>query len=278
MTRIRTLAVVPGLAFLIACGGGSAPAKQTTAIVPAGVIKAALAKTVSTKSARFSMSMTIQAPDGGGRITGSGLMSLEKPLGRFFMDFSEIADSPFQGRAEARLVDGVMYMKFPGLEAETGGKQWLKLDLAALMKGEGLDLAQLQAQDPTQTLAYLESVSGDVRRLGADRVRGVETTRYSASIDLQKALDSITKGEGSAAEELLEEAGLKTLPTEVWIDGEGLLRKMALVMDLSKIPDAGGAGTATIEMEVYDYGVPVKVSVPPSSQVIDFAQMLGELE
>lgn len=279
---MKTIRVFPGLvlAFAVACGGGGSSPSTAPKLVPAGVIRQAFAKTIAAKTARVSMIMEITSPDEKGSITGSGVFDFTGTRGLFTFDFTNIPGTPFSGKIEQRIVERVLYMKIPGLGG--GTKTWLKLDVDALAKVSGVDLSelsQLQSQDPTQTLAFLEAVSGDVRRLGTGKVRGVETTQYAATIDIKKAAATLPEKLRSRIESMRTKLHMTSLPIQVWIDADQLLRRMAMVMDLSssRIPGAE-QGTVKISMDVFDYGAPVNVKAPPANQVADFAEVLGSLK
>ena len=47
----------------------------------------------------------------------------------------------------------------------------------------------LGQSDPPQFLAYLETVSAGVTKVGTETMRGVDTTHYHATLDLAKAVD-----------------------------------------------------------------------------------------
>jgi hypothetical protein len=76
------------------------------------------------------------------------------------------------------------------------------------------------------------------------------------------------------------------VPFEVWIDDEGRMRKMAIVMDLTELFDqlggddmpAGFGGEMQMELELHDYGVEVDVEAPPAADVerLDLSE-LGDL-
>jgi hypothetical protein len=141
------------------------------------------------------MTMQITSAQTSGTVTGSGVMALDRALGSLSFDFGKLPKSPFAGDLEMRFVGQVMYMKIPALEAT--GKSWFKIDFKELAKFSGFDLSQLtqlQSQNPASTLKYLEAVSGTVRKLGTDTVRGVKTTRYAATSDLEKAIASLPEG------------------------------------------------------------------------------------
>jgi hypothetical protein len=183
-------------------------------------------------------------------------------------------------RAGGQKVDVVrvgttMYMRLPGQEPQPG-KPWLKLDLAALSKMSGTQLGGLTdgaGNDPTQALALLKGVSSDIQEVGAEQVRGVDTTHYKAKIDLRKAAAQQGTATKKQMERVLKQAQVRSVPADVWVDGEGRLRKMRYVMTLR--PDgAPSSMTVRTTMELFDFGTAVTVAKPPASQVTDFTNLV----
>ena len=250
-------------------------------LVSAAVITGAISKTQA-KSARVSTTIDIlkSANEPEGTITGGGACAFKTKLCTFTFNF-QVEGSTFNGSVEERLVPGVIYMKVPELSSSTGAKPWLKLDFSELGRITGVDLGQIsqyRSQDPSEGLAYLTGVSGSIEEVGSDTVRGVQTTHYKATIDLDKALSRYPASVRAGVQSLIDKFGMHTMPVEAWIDADGLTRRVTYSIDLSKAPgfDIGGAINATLEF--YDYGTPVSVSAPPASQVTDFFQLLQQLQ
>ena len=129
-----------------------------------------------------------------------------------------------------------------------------------------------QSGDPSQTLDYLRGASDDIKRVGTEAVRGSPTTHYSVVLDLEKAAASSPNGR-QTIQSLIKILGFSKLPAEVWVDGEGRLRKLRYTADLSKSRVAASArsapGSLTFTLELFDFGVPVQVAVPLAGQVAD---------
>jgi hypothetical protein len=177
-----------------------------------------------------------------------------------------------------------LYMKLPpSLAAQIpGGKPWLKLNLQEAGKQAGIDLSQLlqsgnMSQDPTQMLDYLRAASGEVTKVGNEQVRGVDTTHYRATVDLKKVPDAAPSGQRAALrkqiDQLIALTGTRTIPTEVWIDGDNLVRRVKL----SYVFDQNGErGSTTVLEELYDFGAQVNVSPPTADEVVDITQLLQQ--
>ena len=143
----------------------------------------------------------------------------------------------------------------------------------------GLDFTQ--QQDPNQTLQYLRTASTGVREAGTAKVRGVETTRYTGRLDFRKALEVGIDGLGLPAAErqraregmqrMLDQLGANGVPFEVFVDDDGLLRRMR--MDLSMTVE-GESMTMAMKMDYFDFGTDVNVQAPSPSDVFDATGLL----
>ena len=141
--------------------------------------------------------------------------------------------------------------------------------------------------DAEHQLAELESVSGGVTVVGHDVLDGIDTIHYRATVDLAKAASHAGSG-GSAdsssdpstgtvppdpGAELGEPSG--TVPVEVWVGSDGLVRRYSTVVDAASLRFGGGwlgvpgadAPTFTSTFDLTDLGAPVDVQVPPPDQV-----------
>ena len=67
----------------------------------------------------------------------------------------------------------------------------------------------------------------------------------------------------------LDQLGETSIPVDVWVDADGLVRRMQL--------DMGGmlGGTATLTIELFDYGQPVDIEVPSPDDVRSLTDGLG---
>jgi hypothetical protein len=152
---------------------------------------------------------------------------------------------------DVRLVGGTVYSRTDS--------DWFRTPVSS---------ADASTPNPASSLTYLEGVSSDVRVAGHETLRGVDTTRYTANIDFDRALAHATS---PAQRKLFALAltmfgGVK-IPTTAWIDGDGHLRKMELSLDLtaalSRSGDAVAGDPKLVEtIEFFDFGAPVNVVAP----------------
>ncbi len=133
---------------------------------------------------------------------------------------------------------------------------------------------------PTRQLVYLRGVAGSVDKLGTGKVRGKQTTHYRAVVDLNKAAAKGGPKTQRACGEIERQLGTSELPVEVWLDGQGRVRRF-LMSVTTPVSDTSSTGTdhhkarakTTIVEEFYGFGTPVEVNPPPSDQTADLSEL-----
>ena len=274
MTRVLlALQLVALCVGLTACGG------DALALDP---VASAAAKTVETGSSRveFTVAMNVDGESVG--MSGSGAFDYQEARG----EASYRMQLPMFGEVgmDMRMVGTKVFVRLPealsgGL---TGGKAWVGLDVGKSLEQAGLgSLDFTQQQDPAQMLQSLRAASTGVTEAGSATVRGVETTRYTGRLDFHKALeDGIDGLELSAAERqraregmqrMLDQLGAKGVPFEVFVDDDGLLRRMTMDMNMTT---EGESMTMAMKMDYFDFGTDVNVQAPPPSDVFDATGLL----
>lgn len=216
-------------------------------------------------------------------MTGGGIFDSKQQVGRMTIDMSGLGKS--MGGAnfgEAEMIFGgdVFYMKFPFLQkVQPGVKPWIKFDLKEIAAEQGFDFAgfdQLKQSDPAQALAYLRAASGGVKEVGEEKVRGADTTHYRMTVDLRKVAKQFPEQKESI-ERVITESGVRTVPTEAWIDGDDLVRRMKLTYEDTQVAP-GREGDMTMTMDLYDFGVDVQIEPPPRDQVVDIQTLMSRAQ
>jgi hypothetical protein len=265
----RLLAVMLASVALLgpACGGGGDDD-------PSAALAAASSKTIDAKSSKVALVMDM-TPQGGTptKITAEGAFDYASRHGTMTMDAGSLGMPGLSGNIEMILLGEQIYMKFPaGL---LPGKPWLKIDLNTLGQQSGIDLGGLQqlgSNDPGNFLRYLEGAGDDAKKVGEEKVRGVDTTHYRATFDLEKVKADAPADLKDDIDAMVKQLGKSTVPAEVWIDGDGLARRMKFAFDA-----IGEQKVAmTITQELFDFGVEVEAAAPPADQVSDFAELLQQ--
>lgn len=243
-----------------ACGKGA---------TPAGLFAAA-DRVRKQGTARFEMTISFGGGLGGSdqrfETTARGVMDFAGQTGTMTLDFSNLfrGDVPklpgFPERIDMVFTPTKIYMRFPGKESKLPkGKTWLSLDptmFSGTLGGGGA----LGTSDPSRFLDILRGATKATDDLGEEKVRGVATRHFRAQVDILKTLAGVPKEGRDAIKTLLGGKESGTIPLDVWIDKDNLLRKMASSFEVSK----HAVGFA---FELYDYGTPVEVRVPKPSEV-----------
>jgi hypothetical protein len=279
MRRGLLIALLLAATLPLACGGDE--------VSPETAVAEAATKTADTGSSRIAFEASLS---GGGlpqafEFTGEGEVDYRSRQARLTYDMSDFVSGG--GQFDLIMDGAVMYMRFP---RELGaklpeGKAWVKVDLGKVGRELGIDideLMQLNQGDPAQVLSYLRGASEGVDEVGEEEVRGVETTHYRARVDLRKSvelstetLDPVTRAAlRESVDRLIEMTGTETIPIDVWIDEEGLARRMAMAFDM-RVPEATGKTHMEMSFELFDFGTAVDVEPPPAGDVIDLQQLIA---
>jgi hypothetical protein len=275
MTRVLlALQLVALVVGLTACGG------DALALDP---VASAATKTVESGSSRVAFTSSMDVAGESFDMTGSGAFDYEKARG----EATYRMQVPMLGEVgmDMRMVGTKVFVRLPEALAGagmTGGKEWASVDLGTSLEHSGLGSLDLtQQQDPAQTLQYLRAASTGVKEGGSATVRGVETTRYTGRLDFRKALDAgLEKLELSPAERqraragmkwMLDQLGANGVPFEVFVDGDGLLRRMTMHMNMTV---EGEEMSMKMLIDYFDFGVDVNVQAPPARDVYDASGLL----
>ncbi len=277
-------------------GGSSAenpPEKGTPAraesSTPVETVQVAYKETAAQGTAKTSFEITTTVPPVDPE--ASGQPDAVTMTGQGVMDFSRTASNMTvemfgMGGFEMRQIEDTVYVRLPeDLVAQMrGAKPWLEADLEA-MYGQQYGAGPAQgrggaAQDPTRQLEYLRGVSDSVEKVGVEEVRGVQTTRYEAVVDLEREVAGQDAEVREAHDEMVEKLGASKLPVEVWLDDENRVRRYAMDATVPVPEDApempeGGEMRTSIVAEYYDFGTPVDVQAPPPDQTTEGSKLLS---
>ena len=110
----------------------------------------------------------------------------------------------------------------------------------------------------------------DAVEIGAESVRGVAATRYRLTIDMAQADAALPAGvtvpDGPYRR-------LSQIPAEVWLDADGLARRVAVMTD----PTSGTGGTPMWSVvELWDFGVLADITPPAPGEVVSPREAYSE--
>jgi len=256
----RPLPAIPAVLLLVAlaagCGGPSAQEE----------VARAAGKTDRADSLRAEVSGQIRvpgAPSGGVPVAGSAVVLDGGERVRGTTDLGAFEGPGGSGEPSETVVIGeLVYLRLPLLNAplrEAGvEEEWLVADEQAQQAaGLGGGPAGLGSADPTEVVGALRDSAREVEEAGSEDVRGTPTTRYTATLDLSGA-------EGRAEQGLPE-----TVPTEVWIGEDGLVRRVRQRFSVRQ------GGDVDYTLELFDFGVQATVEPPPEADTIPFEEAVA---
>jgi hypothetical protein len=175
---------------------------------------------------------------------------------------------------QARYLPDAYYAKMGEKFAEqAGGKHWIRYgytDLADLGGSSGAYLKdQMQNTTPNQSVKLLLA-SGDVKKVGTEKVRGVNATHYAGTVDiadLARKNSSLTPSQLAGLKKQLTAAGVTTEQVDIWVNAQNLLVKK---VEKGKMSSGQYSQTAYYS----DYGVKVSATKPAASDTEDFKELL----
>ena len=302
--RLCALAIFAVCALVAAgCGGGASSSAIQAEPISFEELAQSASSSADATSGRFSFDIAATRPGAEEQFSfsGEGAFDAASKRASLAVDMSGVAkllggfapalgggsasglpdlDDPDDWKVEVIQDGAVAYVRFPAIDGRLpDGKTWVKTT-AGDADASGLDVQELESlvrTDPRELLDILRSVSGDVETVGTEELRGVETTHYRAVVDPAELAKSASTGGNGANDallgQLLTRPGAEDIPLDVWIDASGLVRKLS--MEVSASEPASAAGTATISSELWEYGEPVEIDLPPASQVADASALHG---
>lgn len=165
-----------------------------------------------------------------------------------------------------------VYLKLSGDSGPPlpGGKSWIDVNLAH-SDSPGLTMPGgfpgARQTSPSDMLSSLFGISTRVTQVGSATVRGVQTVHYRVLISLAKARSKVRPSARAGFAAFAKAYGRSALPAQVWVDEQRRVRRITITLAVPKSPDAPAGAAVTQTVEFYDFGIPVRVSAPPASEV-----------
>jgi hypothetical protein len=231
---------------------------------------AAADKTRTAGSSRYSYHLEMAGdPELGDEkvtIEGAGVFDYASGRGRMSLDMSELGKgsglpaSEFEGTM--LLIGDFGYMHMPVFDTLGAKERWVLFEDAGSQLGDSSG-----GNDPQQMLGFLRAADGKLDRVGDERVRGVRTTHYRATIDLDRVLEVAVESERDKLEACIEVikqmTGSSELPFEIWIDKAGYVRRTDMELKAQE-----GDEYFRERIEYFGFGVKVEVEEPALDDVM----------
>ena len=125
--------------------------------------------------------------------------------------------------------------------------------------GEQIDRLSAQTASAYQPLWLLNLLRGvvDAKKRGVVFLHGQTCTHFGAQVDLLRAADALTYEMALPPPGVSQLQELKKVPVEVWIDGEGYVRR-------ARHTAAGGPSALTVDLSEFGILLPSDWSRLPS--------------
>jgi hypothetical protein len=241
----------------------------------------ALAATRAVERARIELVTTIAGPDGPLRIVHQAAYDRSGDRAEAASDMSAVAAAleeagqPLAGDwshpTRVVLDADTVYSQLGPMAEELGRRptDWTRVPLLSVMaQGVTDNDALALVLDPVGPLDLLGRRVIEIGGLGREAVRGVETTHLRASLALDGEMpDGATEPSAGSLEGRLRAAGAEVLPIDVWVDDDGVVRRLEVSLDDALAGRSAPTGLTTT-FELYDVGGEVEVGIPDDADVI----------
>jgi hypothetical protein len=291
IARLRLGLTVLGSAAALAAGATAGVALGSTSrAAGSSPIQKALQKTSTVTSGHFSFTVGIS---GGGTsaigfsLGGVGGFDLKNQASTFTLNLGALANvlggasggAPVPKSIDVVTLKNAVYIHIPSVASQvTKGKEWLRFDEKSLPASvtKTVDPTQLSKINPQKALAQL-TASVSVKKLKSATVRGTATTHYHVAVEVAKVVGLLPKAQQAAQLKALKSAGLKTLPIDVYVSGDGFVRRVAVALTNLKVQKGTPAATVKLSVDLYDFGHQVHVTAPPAAKTADGSKLLAQL-
>lgn len=226
-TKLIVIGLTSVLGLSVAgCGGQTAaPTSREVGSEGTNIVLTAYTTTMAAKTADVSLTETVESDNQTVAVKAAGVEELDGKLAQMTVSVPNV------GTLQERIIGTALYIQVPRSERSrlTLGSPWAQLDLDQVVQTEtGASLTQMTdaSQTAGQYLVYLAGISsGSVEDMGPALVRGVPTTEYAATVNLNEV--AAREPAFKAAVQTFEtELGPSQFPVTVWLDATGRLRQL----------------------------------------------------
>lgn len=275
VAEITTTTAAPEETTTTASGGGSNAALAS--------LQRSMAQSGEATKGRMegmiSITGTADFPGESFAMTFSGEFDNEAGNFSFIMDLSgmaaqfgeeippELADQ--FGEMEIRTIGDTSYIRF-GLFTMFLGPD---VEWVATSVEEGIDatggFTGTTPSNPADFLEFFEEANGTVEDLGEETIRGVKTTHYLVTFDMEELRANATPEQ--LAEIDAQELPLTELPMDLWISDDGLVYKYVIEIDGTEadVPAEDAFESMIIDFEMFDYGEDIVIEPPEKYTEMD---------
>ena len=248
----RLLLLAPLCLVLSACGSSN---KQAT-------FADAVSKTQKQSTEHVALELKVVARGQTLSFSGGGDFDTNGTRGAYITTLS----SGGQAIEFDEIIDGTkLYLSSPMFTSTLpSGKDWLMYDSTVASSADGFNFNALTGISPGAVLTLLENTAPPQMHLGSATVDGVHTLHWQSTYDTSKLEKAIQK---------TVDPVYKTF--DVWIDDEGLVRKVVVDFTAKQARDSTARAHVTLTMILSKFGAEVSVPIPTDAQTVDATAAAG---
>ena len=293
-------ALLIGALFVGACGGGGDEGSEGgsggseeagSSEITAESIRALADDSAQVESYAFDMDVTFTGlsqvegvPEGTpdeANVTVTGATDLAAQKTTIDLDISEIVAlipgaSGSAGESQIKaVIDGQdAYVNLGALGQPFGvdPSKWMKtsLDQVNATVGGVSGSGSPSATNPASFTDLFRGVDADedISIEGREQVRGADVTHVIANANVAAAIAAAPEEQRAAVEQQFGSMGVDEVPLHIWLDDEGVARRIEIIAESGQLASLQGVGM-TVIIEPYDVDKPVTVEVPPADAVVE---------
>jgi hypothetical protein len=281
--RIRSsapAAVAAAIMIALAGCGSSGSASKTAgdgsggSSDPGSAVVRAADVTGASSGFRFQATMNIASASTPLRATMSGTILSASNRGALALRERVLGHSVNVSERYSGKTYWVSVAGIPGGSALTS-KPWLRYNLGSTLNQLGVGGLPSGGSNPTQFLTYLKAAGADAQKLGSQTVRGVATTHYAVTINLNNYARLVPSADRAAArksiQRLISTIGSSTMHMQVWIDHHNFARRLSLSFPECVAQQHLRVG---MTMDLFDFGTKATVTLPTDAQSYDITSLV----
>jgi len=262
--RYRTaVLLLAGGSALTACGAGTGSTSATIGQVDShtvGLLSAVGSAVRAQRTSRISLTESFAVNGTSFTVGGTGAYNYRAGQG-------QLALTTMGKTTTLVITKDAFYAMPPAGAPGSASTPWISIPTSAVLSQQGQ--SQLSATDPTQSFDEFAALSG-VHVVDTEEVRGVQTTHYAGAADPHKSLTTLAPALRSQVETAFK--GVTAVPVDIWLDAQGLPRRYRSMFTTTV---QGKSLTVATTYELFDFGTPVTVTIPPTSQVTRRTSLTG---
>jgi hypothetical protein len=117
-------------------------------------------------------------------------------------------------------------------------------------------------ESPIDQIELLTDAGATVEDLGTETIRGVTTTHFHVTADVEALSEQLPEDEATELIESFGSEGLDSVEFDIYIGETGLLHRYSFNLDATAMPDAAGIEGVEVVFDIFDYNTDIVIEAP----------------